>query len=798
MRGYTKFVPSSRERLFRAQGMHVSVWPKFRECVWLWCAATHPPRDPIRRRRSFVGTRSLVATPDNGVAMSVAEFARRALSASEAQWERAGGHALLTAEHSRALAKESRSAFAVLQSAAAMDHAAAALRKQLCETNNSGSESPPAQPRTSVLPPIHAMPTCEDDVSDGSDLQGSLIARNIRAGKETVRVPAGDGGDSASQLAPDGSARLIAHDVLSPAEIDTVIAGGLVAMAGAFSRCGQTTLGISPALGGRMLGTAGGAHGSSTVGGPGGSPAGHGADPAAALPLLYRAVERARRRVSEFFGAALDDLRVSDATLTRLQPVADGSAAGEAALEAATCAGALDVGLLRRDQFVYWRPHIDQVQGERACGEGSVRVGRGARVWGGERACGVEVWSACGVEVWSACGIEVWSAWCEERVVCSSATPHPPRPRVPTIEAPRSAPPPLDQCPPHSQLVDRFPLPTPRQVSVHEYEFSALLYLTRHAAEDEAETVAEGEGAAAAAGPLSAAAADFRGGRLVFHDPDYDRLIHPQPGMLVAFTSGAANLHAVERVTHGTRLALTMWFTRRHASGAEAAADPTHAALQRWAVEAEGRAAADALGAAGAASSEGAAAAEAAAAAAAANGEPFGGGLPPLPPYPRAKLPSRDEALISAALCSLPANDPLGRALLLAHARGGTPQLLSETMAHGTGLPIDSSHAAPSLAPPSTASATAPPPQAYGEQAPSLVGVPAPLHARAAVLEALLTTLHRARHERAGQPPDAAVAAGRKQPRTSTPPPPAAAGEGCVAQAQGAGGASDAFSVFDL
>jgi hypothetical protein len=132
-----------------------------------------------------------------------------------------------------------------------------------------------------------------------------------------------------------------------------------------------------------------------------------GADLSGTVPLLYRVVERARRRVAAAFGADLVTLRVSDATFTRLQPVStpgaggartrkpgsaarssstssaghhgnDGSAGEDGGgactcsehddvvdedelLHEATAAGALDVGLLRHDQFCYWRAHIDQV-----------------------------------------------------------------------------------------------------------------------------------------------------------------------------------------------------------------------------------------------------------------------------------------------------------------------------------------------------------------------------------------------------------------------------------------------------
>ena len=64
--------------------------------------------------------------------------------------------------------------------------------------------------------------------------------------------------------------------------------------------------------------------------------------------------------------------------------------------------------------------------------------------------------------------------------------------------------------------------------------------------------------------------------------PRCDLVVLPEPGTLVAFESGSANLHAVERVTTGTRFALTMWFTRRKASPADAT-DPTHAAMLQWA-----------------------------------------------------------------------------------------------------------------------------------------------------------------------------------------------------------------------
>ena len=46
---------------------------------------------------------------------------------------------------------------------------------------------------------------------------------------------------------------------------------------------------------------------------------------------------------------------------------------------------------------------------------------------------------------------------------------------------------------------------------------------------------------------------NFEGGRLVFHDAECDWLVLPEPGVLVAFESGAANLHAVQQVRRGSR-----------------------------------------------------------------------------------------------------------------------------------------------------------------------------------------------------------------------------------------------------
>ncbi|CAK1580916.1 unnamed protein product [Parnassius mnemosyne] len=54
---------------------------------------------------------------------------------------------------------------------------------------------------------------------------------------------------------------------------------------------------------------------------------------------------------------------------------------------------------------------------------------------------------------------------------------------------------------------------------------------------------------------------DFKGGRFVFVDDKYNRTIEPRKGRLSMFTSGAENLHYVEKVTSGVRYAMTISFT---------------------------------------------------------------------------------------------------------------------------------------------------------------------------------------------------------------------------------------------
>lgn len=55
---------------------------------------------------------------------------------------------------------------------------------------------------------------------------------------------------------------------------------------------------------------------------------------------------------------------------------------------------------------------------------------------------------------------------------------------------------------------------------------------------------------------------DFEGGRFIFIDKNsVNATIEPRKGRVSMFTSGSENLHAVEKVTSGTRYALTVSFT---------------------------------------------------------------------------------------------------------------------------------------------------------------------------------------------------------------------------------------------
>ena len=458
----------------------------------------------------------------------VASFRASALR----QWHAAGGDVLeRRAQDSHSAleyAATVREAFVLAQTAAALDVHQLSLLRALRELNGS------VEALAEASPPVAsgAKDGYTDDHSDGSSAQGALVSSNVRPGK-----PEETFSGSRELHAPDGSVRFVFDGLLSASECARLLGGTLVAMAGAFSQCGQTRLGMSPALAARM----------------GALPAGGGPP----LGLLYSTVERVRRKVARAYGADLDQLRVSDATLVRLR------AAAEEARDASET-GALDVGVLRGDHFSYHRPHIDQI-------------------------------------------------------------------------------------------------------SVPEYEYSALLYLARH-----------GE--------------DFDGGRLVFHDPEQDVVLLPEPGTLVAFRSGNTNLHCVERVSRGSRFALTMWFT---SSPPPADLDPAHRAMLEWAKESVG-------------------AAEAAAAAAPRATADAAPAPPPLTPTPEAvarlqelqelqglqglqgqALQGREAELVSASVCSLPANDTLGHALRYAHARGGQ---VAQTLARGLRLSVNEAHCAPPAA----------------------------------------------------------------------------------------------------
>ena len=232
----------------------------------------------------------------------------RTLPLAEEQWLRAGGHAL---RQQTPIARASRHGFTMLQTAAAVDQMSTQLHERLRDINASKvgqtERAVRSKPRQS-----QGVSQVHDDVSDGSDVQGALVASNVRPGKQEVQLSAPS---PTEHRAPNGSLRLLAADVVSPDECDQLLAAGIVAMAGAFSRCGQTTLGISPALQARMQAPR--LDGVDTTV--------HDAAATAAIsetmPMLYCIVERVRRRVASAFGADVATLRVSDATFTRLQPV---------------------------------------------------------------------------------------------------------------------------------------------------------------------------------------------------------------------------------------------------------------------------------------------------------------------------------------------------------------------------------------------------------------------------------------------------------------------------------------------
>ncbi|XP_034563286.1 urotensin-2 receptor 2 [Notolabrus celidotus] len=66
---------------------------------------------------------------------------------------------------------------------------------------------------------------------------------------------------------------------------------------------------------------------------------------------------------------------------------------------------------------------------------------------------------------------------------------------------------------------------------------------------------------------LSDYGSDFTGGRFVFMDQNGNRTVEPRAGRVSFFTSGTENLHRVEKVTWGTRYAITVSFTCDPAHG---------------------------------------------------------------------------------------------------------------------------------------------------------------------------------------------------------------------------------------
>lgn len=60
---------------------------------------------------------------------------------------------------------------------------------------------------------------------------------------------------------------------------------------------------------------------------------------------------------------------------------------------------------------------------------------------------------------------------------------------------------------------------------------------------------------------LSDYGSDFTGGRFIFMDQNGNRTVEPRAGRVSFFSSGSENLHRVERVTWGTRYAITVSFT---------------------------------------------------------------------------------------------------------------------------------------------------------------------------------------------------------------------------------------------
>ncbi|XP_046906661.1 LOW QUALITY PROTEIN: urotensin-2 receptor 2 [Hypomesus transpacificus] len=70
---------------------------------------------------------------------------------------------------------------------------------------------------------------------------------------------------------------------------------------------------------------------------------------------------------------------------------------------------------------------------------------------------------------------------------------------------------------------------------------------------------------------LSDYGSDFTGGRFIFMDSNGNRTVEPRAGRVSFFSSGSENLHRVEKVSWGTRYAITVSFT---CDPAHAIADP--------------------------------------------------------------------------------------------------------------------------------------------------------------------------------------------------------------------------------
>lgn len=125
---------------------------------------------------------------------------------------------------------------------------------------------------------------------------------------------------------------------------------------------------------------------------------------------------------------------------------------------------------------------------------------------------------------------------------------------------------------------------------------------------------------------------------------------------------------------------------------------------------------------------------------------------PPPPPLPLApvKLPTREESLVSAAICSLPANDPLNLGLIVARPLDIAHLGVMLDKALGLIACPAPTKEPPYEAPPASTPVPAVPLPAVPLPAVPLHTVPLPalLGTRAATLEALQTTLHRACAER--------------------------------------------------